>query len=447
MSWSIIENDTVNNDDKKDYDIQYDIDLIFNKNPNKEIVLCVGKVQSGKTNKMFKCIEEAFDNYNYDITIIFAGNTSYLYDQTLSRLKNKNYYDYEIFSSKNKISLNNNKKLILVIMKNNTGLDETFNYLWSLDLTNKKVLILDDESDYASININKNGLSATYKRILELYNRIHCGKMLQVTATPFANIVSPNSKDLLPNRIVCWNNSNEYTGLFEFDENKNHVYEKIECSKDDDKSYKKYIYQTVKYFLCTIVNNYEYLFNKEEVSCLFNVDLDIKIHKNICEIIEWSLKNIWKNYSEIYEDKINKNISFDLYRKILTDIYNDIAIIELNSTQEKIDKKKFNIYVGGTMLSRGNTFENLITEMIINAPSNTKVSVDTLLQRCRWFGYRNDILKMMKIFVSPTIYESLIESKKYLEILKTGEHTWSDLCRKINILDSQSQFVKSTGKA
>ncbi len=42
--------------------LESDVRAVFNNEIDKEIVLCVGKVQSGKTNKIFHCIKHAFLN-------------------------------------------------------------------------------------------------------------------------------------------------------------------------------------------------------------------------------------------------------------------------------------------------------------------------------------------------------------------------------------------------
>lgn len=449
MSWFIINDKS--SYEKEIFDIENDVNLVFeDSNIEKEIVLCIGKVQSGKTNKMFKVFKKALSEFGYDIVIILAGTTTFLVEQTNKRLleQKDDNFTYLIRDDVKFAKYKEGNKYVLSVFKNNTGLEAAYDFLYTIDkLSDKKILILDDESDFASVNIKQNDLSSTYSNILKLYNFIYNGKLLQVTATPFANIVSSNSTHLYPRRAICWSNPDSYTGLNEFDENKDITYTKINCDKYDPLSYKNIIDDVVKYFITTIINNYDFLSKKDELSCLFNVDLDTDTHKIVIEYINWALKKIPNNLQIIYEKYIDNNeVSYEKFYQLISNILKEIQVIELNSTVDQKKKKKYNFYVGGTLISRGNTFENLITEMIINNPKIGKVSVDTLLQRCRWFGYRNDIFSFMKIFMTVNIYESLIESKQYISILTNGQHSIDDLCRKIKILDSKSVFVKSTGK-
>lgn len=446
--WILVDdNESFINDNYED--ISSDISNVFNdKYSWKEIVLCIGKVQSGKTRKIFKCIEKAFE-LNYTAVILLSGVTNYLYDQTLKRLYKENFDDVKVLDKQDisKSSYNSKNKYILTTLKNIQCLDEIIEFVYKIDCSNAKILIVDDESDYASVNIMGNDYSRTYQKICALFSLIPNGKLLQVTATPFANIISNNSLELKADRIVCWSNSHEYTGLHEFSERKENIYEIIEGYKTDPHSYRGLITETVKHFVSTIINNYDRLSNLEDqITCLFNIDLDKETHIIVCNHVNVSLENI-KNSPLFYDRYIDKNISPDIYWKRLNSFFNNYEIIILNSDNKDIETKaKYIFYIGGTKISRGNTFENLISEIIINAPANGKLSVDTLLQRCRWFGYRKENMDLMKIFMTKNIYDALCESEKYINILTTGIHEIQDLYTRIKILDTASQFVLSTRK-
>jgi hypothetical protein len=86
---------------------------------------------------------------------------------------------------------------------------------------------------------------------------------------------------------------------------------------------------------------------------------------------------------------------------------------------EPIDGFKMVVVIGGNKISRGVTFDNLVTE-IITAKSE---KAGTTLQRARWFGYREiNLLKNMNIIMDTEVYNSFIESvehdKKYRECIK-----------------------------
>lgn len=446
--WILVDdNDNYINDNCED--ISSDISNVFDcKYSKKEIVLCIGKVQSGKTRKIFKCIEKAFE-LNYSVIILLSGVTNYLYNQTLKRLYKENFSNVKVLDKQDisKYSYNSINKYILTTLKNIQCLEEIIEFVYKIDCSNAKILIVDDESDYASVNIKENDYSKTYQKICELFSLIPNGKLLQVTATPFANIISNNSLELKADRIVCWSNSHEYTGLHEFSERKENIYEIIEGYKTDPHSYRGLITDTVKYFISTLINNYNRLNNiGDQITCLFNIDLDKETHIIVYNYVNISLQNI-KNSPLFYDKYIDKNISPDIYWKRLNSFFDNYEIIILNSDNKDIETKlKYIFYIGGTKISRGNTFENLISEIIINAPVNGKLSVDTLLQRCRWFGYRKENVDLMKIFMTKNIYDALLESEKYINILTTGIHEIQDLYTQIKILDTASQFVVSTRK-
>ncbi|MEG1009831.1 MAG: Z1 domain-containing protein [Clostridia bacterium] len=100
-------------------------------------------------------------------------------------------------------------------------------------------------------------------------------------------------------------------------------------------------------------------------------------------------------------------------------------------------EKTFNheIIIGGVMLSRGVTFENLITELIVNDVET--VYVDTLLQRCRWFGYRNKISKYMKIILPTRVHDALKIAKKYVNLFSPGIQDYETIKRNLIYLDKE----------
>lgn len=439
-----------------------DIDNVYDSNNHKEIVLCIGKVQSGKTNKIIEIINQAITKYDYDIVVFFAGTTEFLYKQSLNRLNDKKINNQNLkYIERNNVKYlkyRSNEKYIISVLKWKDNLQEVLDFIHSIeDLSNLKIMIIDDESDYASVNIaKKDEFSKTYSVIEKIYSYLYQGKLVQVTATPFANIISNKSKSLKCDRVICWSNSNQYTGIHEFNNRSNQVYEIVEAFKNESHNVKQSVIKATRYFMCVLISCYHYLQldqdilinEKDYVSMLVNVDLDTNRHNEVIDIIKKEISNIKNNRSSFYSS-YSWQITDKEFSNILDKVINNLCIIPLNNKLEENYEqklKKIRIYVGGTMISRGNTFENMLCELILNAPVNNKISVDTLLQRCRWFGYRNQIIDIMKIFMNIDIYNALIESQRYVDILTVGKHKIDDLYRSIQILDSESKFTKSTGK-
>jgi hypothetical protein len=66
------------------------------------------------------------------------------------------------------------------------------------------------------------------------------------------------------------------------------------------------------------------------------------------------------------------------------------------------------IIIGGHLVSRGYTFEKLYTTVMFNEPKE-KNAADTLLQRARWFGYRNEIINDLSVYISEKTLHSFEE--------------------------------------
>jgi hypothetical protein len=101
-------------------------------------------------------------------------------------------------------SFNRNIPLLFNIIKNAKAIDNLReNIFEDIDLTDKKILIIDDESDFGSINIGKseNKSSVLYGSIEKIFNRFYNPKLLKVTATPYGNILNSNSMSLKIRKI------------------------------------------------------------------------------------------------------------------------------------------------------------------------------------------------------------------------------------------------------
>ena len=107
---------------------------------------------------------------------------------------------------------------------------------------------------------------------------------------------------------------------------------------------------------------------------------------------------VWKNnfFEAIDKDKIDiQTINSDYRGEKIADIY------------EKKKNSKL-ILVGGYALSRGITIEGLCVTYL----TRKSAAIDTLLQMGRFFGYKNDDLKIMKIWLGQNLKEMFEEADK-----------------------------------
>ena len=127
--------------------------------------MLLGKIQGGKTRAFIGIIALAFDN-DYDMAIILTKGTRALARQTLARLKKDfgNFiYDnmvkiYDILNIPERLpGFILRQKLIMIVKKETNNLDRIIRMIVQTypDLGNRKILIIDDEADFASLGFTK----------------------------------------------------------------------------------------------------------------------------------------------------------------------------------------------------------------------------------------------------------------------------------------------------
>ncbi|WP_037581634.1 Z1 domain-containing protein [Sporolactobacillus terrae] len=173
--------------------------------------MLLGKIQSGKTRTFIGVSGLAFDN-GYDMVIILTKGTKALAKQTIERLKKEfeglkdddiiQIYDIMTLPD-NLIAYELSQKLFFVVKKekNNMGrLSKALFQTYPL-LSKKKILIIDDEADFASV-----GFSKTKQEIIEMNviannidtirNKLDNVDFLQVTATPYSLYLQPEDEKI-----------------------------------------------------------------------------------------------------------------------------------------------------------------------------------------------------------------------------------------------------------
>jgi len=179
--------------------------------------MLLGKIQSGKTRTFLGVMGLAFDN-GYEVTVVLTKGTKALAQQTLERLK-KEYAELmeadkiQIFDimhfPKNLTGFELEQKLVLVVKKeiqNINRLHEAFFQTYP-SLKEKKILIVDDEADFASIGFNKTRREGTeIKKIAgsidEFRKKVTRSSYLQVTATPYSLYLQPEDLVLDSRNLV-----------------------------------------------------------------------------------------------------------------------------------------------------------------------------------------------------------------------------------------------------
>ena len=188
--------------------------LLENETDMNKPGMLLGKIQGGKTRAFIGIIALAFDN-NYDVAIILTKGTKALARQTLARLK-KDFHEFIVeydaiklydilFMPENlpKYVLKQ-KKLIMIVKKETNNLERTIRALVQTypDLGKRKVLIIDDEADYASIGFRTNRRQGIIelRKIASQIDVLRKGALksdfLQVTATPYSLYLQPDDLEI-----------------------------------------------------------------------------------------------------------------------------------------------------------------------------------------------------------------------------------------------------------
>lgn len=167
--------------------------------------MLLGKIQSGKTRTFMGVLALAFDN-GFDHAVIFTKGTKALARQTIARLRKdlKSAIDADLIGVHDIMALPDtltpwdlNLKLVFVCKKEDDNLLRLSEVLTDEypELADKRVLIIDDEADLASIGFkrSKGVIEANVipGQINDLRDSLTNASYLLVTATPYALYLQP----------------------------------------------------------------------------------------------------------------------------------------------------------------------------------------------------------------------------------------------------------------
>lgn len=367
------------------------------------------------------------------------------------------------------IPLKNIREPVLLVMKKNKSpLDNLIRYLDTqipngasyLDLP---LLLIDDESDNASVNAKKDSDPATINRLIrELLERFGRASYVGYTATPFANVFinSDIEGELFPSNFVySLSAPTNYLGVGSFfSQNGSHA----DCVEDitDAEEFLPYghkkdwlfndlpqsMQDAVGVFLlsCAIrdlrdepLRHRTMLVNASRFTAVqgrvaaalkaFLYDLTEDVKQYLARDESWHqhsrllwLQTLW---TEHYADCES---TWDEVRANLYDSISTIAVVTVNQITEATERLNYRSYaktrlgrrviaVGGLTLSRGLTLYGLCVSYFYR---NSK-AYDTLLQMGRWFGYRPGYDDLCRVWVDPDAAGWYAHLADVVEELKT----------------------------
>lgn len=170
--------------------------------------MLLGKIQSGKTRAFLGVIARAFDR-GFDIAIVLTKGTKTLASQTVKRIGGdfKEFIDddeillFDIMSAPEGLTKAELRRKIVIVakkqVKNLDRIQALFDDLYP-DLRSKRVLLVDDEADLASVRFTKKKGDTEFdqgtiaNQMDRLRDTVPGIAFLQVTATPYALYLQPD---------------------------------------------------------------------------------------------------------------------------------------------------------------------------------------------------------------------------------------------------------------
>lgn len=443
-----------------------------------ETGLVVGYVQSGKTLSFETVIALARDN-GYGMVIVLAGTKNNLLEQSEDRLKKdfgiddgddhwyhlhnptsavKNQIDTRLAAWRRKPT---KKALLITVLKHGGHLEKLAAVLKGVDLSAVPSLIIDDESDQASLNTKaariKAGLAAitdvstTYKSILKLRAVLPHHSYLQYTATPQAMLLLAQTDFLNPNFAELVTPGGAYTGGISFFLGDPELIVNIPPTQVPTparplttppktllESFRSFLLVAAHHSLTrergpkakdrnrsmmvhpavATTSHKQYKAWLDKALRTLRAMLE-KLHASSPTVAETLFKNEYDSLARSFKDLRPLP---ELVAELVDEVFDELNIVEINGTKDAEQKVKWKtarywILVGGAKLDRGYTVEGLCTTYMPR-PLGTSPAADTLQQRARFFGYKAPYLGLCRLFVQATVQAAFTEYIEHEEFVR-----------------------------
>lgn len=522
--------------DEKRACIESTVEHLLEHGPNAEDpCLLLGKIQCGKTDTFENIIGYAFDR-GIDIAVVLTKGTNALAKQTVARFQ-VDYAPFKQSSKRDQLAVINiydimdvytglkrpqvdGKKIVLVCKKEATNMRHLIELFTknSLHLKDKRVLVVDDEADFASRNYqtvklekntDENGnfivqdteykMAKISEQIDEFRNIPAYCRYLQVTATPYCLYLQPNGELYLQGKVVK-SFRPRFTALVPthgayiggqqyYVESKNqdsmysHLYHAVDpkCLKVLKRKDKRYLRDSVKsfnlydlrhcivsYLMGTAIRciqkeryNNEYY----STSALIHLDVNKENHEWQENLVNALIDRIKDHFNtgddmderfnllidDIYSDfvesnrKARENVDKDGNLKPLIEVEvpskNDVIakvrqifedenlIVQVVNSDEQMSslldpedgqlklKAEANIFIGGSILDRGITINNMICFFYGRSPKS--MQQDTVLQHARMYGARSkEDMAVTRLYTTESLHQALVKMNDLDEQLR-----------------------------
>lgn len=437
--------------------------------PDRVQGLVIGYVQSGKTANFNAVIAKAADR-GFGLTIVLAGMHNNLRRQTQKRIEKdltSSHPDewFWLTDPEDDGDFNRNDspapylqhRSIAVVKKNATVLERLNNWLDKAGpaLENCPILLIDDESDQASVNTAKEDgekAAAVARLVAQLASRQHVS-YVGYTATPYANVFINPSIDtftLYPSDFVlalqadpAYFGAEKLFGRAEVDEDDVAVeglpvlidipdHELHEVRPSNRKEEREIwepetggsLRQALLYFLMATAARRARGQTAKHSSMLIHTTRYVEMMDRMHEAVSGELRGIRKQIArndfeelrELWDREVSRGVATlvertptefeELQPFLLNEANIAEVVVDHNESEKRLRYDDHEpttvIAIGGDTLSRGLTLEGLVVSFFVRE-SNT---YDTLMQMGRWFGYRPGYEDLPRIWMSRAIRDN-----------------------------------------
>lgn len=395
-------------------------DAIANITKGRKSFVIYGEPQSGKTEMMIALTAKLLDQ-GTRIIIVLLNDSVQLLDQNLERFQRSGLSPTpkkfsEILSPDVTIG---NFQWAIFCKKNSKDLRKLIDKIKG---HSPKRVVIDDEADYATPNskINQKEKSKINELTGELIGKE--GIYIGVTATP-ARLDLNRTHDNLNEHWIDFQSHSHYTGQNIFfpvqTETAQYRLTFLLDHGDDPRYLREAIFRfvvTVGYLNTTQSDkkekNYSILVHTSGKKADHSVDRSatIKTFEALQDennrYHESYLKQIWEIANKLYPghaDVITRYVISNCARNNIVVMNSDKEANAADNRTATEPAAPFTIIIGGNIVSRGVTFNNLLS-MFFTRDVKQKLQQDTYIQRARMFGSRGGYLKHFELTIPRTLY-------------------------------------------
>ncbi|MDD9868661.1 MAG: DEAD/DEAH box helicase family protein [Gammaproteobacteria bacterium] len=377
-----------------------------------------GEPQSGKTEMMI-CLSARLTDDGHKFIVLLLNDSVDLLDQNLGRFQSsglapspKNFTeildpDYDLKNSSH----------IVFCKKNARDLEKLIDKFDNLG----QVIIIDDEADYASPNAKINADAQT--KINELIEKLKGsdGLYVGVTATP-ARLDVNNTFGNIATKWIEFKPHTKYTGqkdFFPIEDDCAYSLRLLPIDGDNPEYVRKAFFRYLVASAC--LNHKQATVDYINYSMLVHTSGKIDDHqqdfKNLQKIIQILCdennrkyaryaEEIWtqagKRYPNANPDDLTRFIIRNISQHKLI-VLNSKRDVTVNGESASNPKSLFTVVIGGNIVSRGVTFNNLLS-MYFTRDVKNKIQQDTYIQRARMFGVRGKYLEHFELSIPEDLY-------------------------------------------